>query len=179
MPVHRSSQRGSVAIDLRAGSDTSSITGAGLVTRRMTPSAVKPTLGVNLSAPRYPPPIPSAIYIPVSTFSSESMTASIVEEEDDLSNEPDTPVNISERQRFLLFFKILVLNMSRAITDHNQKVELHRRMKAIVQECMASPSGAMTRKLERKLRKYVGEKHWQHAQGRFDAYCCSRGICLR
>jgi len=103
------------------------------------------------------------------------MTARIVEEEEDSRNTAtNIPASLSERQRFLLFFKILVLNMSRAVTDHNQKVELHMRMKAIVQECISSPGDAMTRKMERKLRKYVGEKHWRHAQERFDAFMCLR-----
>lgn len=175
-----SQQHGGFEIDQRGSVAASTVSGLGSVARRMTPVLVdKPALGAkSRDHSGASPPIPSEIYIRPVLPSPSKPAATFIVEEDDVST-PDAAVNPNERQRFVLFFRILVVHMSRTVANHTQKLELHRRIKAIVSECIASPSGSTTQKLERKLRKYVGEQHWQCCQDRFDAFCRRRGLSLR
>ena len=84
------------------------------------------------------------------------------------------PVYLTERDRFLMFFKILLKYLSKSNVDA-------RMAKLIVAKCIReNRSSGYTNSLvdsaSYELRRAIGDIHWYRANKCFDSYCSKLGV---
>ena len=126
------------------------------------------------------PPIPSEI-----SFKMELESQQCQEDKPNAHADPfqdDSTTKLTDRQRFLLFFKIIVAHMVRTTPELKERIVIHRNLKALVTECREvnnyddEVGTGMTERLASKLHSYVGEQVWRRSQGCYVAFCRSRKI---
>ena len=136
-------------------------------------TSTKPTC--SKAATSSTPPIPESILL-----TSTAQTSLSAEDADSMYEEPqDTPVTkFTDKQRFVTFFKILVLYMVRSTPEQKERIVIHRNIKALVAECTREcpDDESLVDTLEVKLRCYVGEHAWKLSQDTFSTFSRRRQI---
>eukprot|EP00977_Amphora_coffeiformis_P007898 scaffold1763_cov181-Amphora_coffeaeformis.AAC.7 len=139
-------------------------------------TSVKPTSSQKTYLKIYPP-IPESIVFTSATAPIPSLSAEETSPEDD-NTQDNAVTELTDTQRFIAFFKILVLCTVRSTPEQKERIVIHRNIKALVTECTNNcPNDeCLQDRLEIKLRCYVGEHAWKVSRNTFSAFCRRRQI---
>ena len=115
---------------------------------------------------------PTIVIVPASSSSSSTSSSS------SSSSRPHAGRSLNERQRCLLFVRILLKYLSKV-----NLVTLRNRTKHVVARCVHENRRGLSREplvdtLEYEIRQCVGDVHWNRAQRGLYMYCSRQGLHL-